>query len=554
MTKLNGYNFEILYFTKDDTYISGTGWQLNKNLIASRLKILGTSDTDNMYKVIPSNTSYLRLKVVKQSSSNDISVSDISDLEIYLHTINNPINNPESVIISFQSSYEDSYFEECIDNGGLYFKIPGDIYIRGEISITLHDSVYDKFNKVTSPNQISNCIYIPHNNILYYNISDSELYIEPINTFDYRNENYIQFFVVAKDMSNDVSICDGIIGGRGKYFYDEWKNKYTIYFLNQKFNNDYDNMNIIDNLKFYRKSASFINNKLSIFSTGNRLLSERINITRLTSIDITVPEGYKALFLACKDNDDFVLTTNWLTASYIHIVVSGRNYKTTFGDKIYVLCPFQAKYGYILLAKNDDSTINLDEKSNYSISIVKNTNRIKTNSYIFVPSENNIENIYFETAPYGIYFKLPGKLYLRGIHTDEVTNVMESLSDIYGYSSSPKGVDGYIYMPHNSILYYNLENSSIAIHNGSGDNTNLFTYDYTNPSYVILFTIGKLFDHDDILNGELKYIYDEYKLYHNKYDKYKNLLPITSYNYEWEIGSLIIGADQIMIVLQIVYV
>lgn len=110
---------------------------------------------------------------------------------------------------------KDAYFESD-GNNGLYFKIDGNLFIRGENYDTFVMSTAFRDSLVTSPNGVEGCVHIPHNSSLLYSPSSHRLSIQKVLT----GENNIVIFAVAAGRPYDGA--DGVISGIGQWFYLEY--------------------------------------------------------------------------------------------------------------------------------------------------------------------------------------------------------------------------------------------------------------------------------------------------------------------------------------------
>jgi hypothetical protein len=117
--------------------------------------------------------------------------------------------------IYFNAHRDDVCFETT-DGDGLYINIPENWWIRGSVDNNATYASVCPDNRATSPNGVSDCIHVGHNQSLVFDINISNYSI--INTSDL-NINTIPIFSVGR-MNN----VECISGGIGLYYYETYKN------------------------------------------------------------------------------------------------------------------------------------------------------------------------------------------------------------------------------------------------------------------------------------------------------------------------------------------
>ena len=116
-------------------------------------------------------------------------------------------------IYSTSTANSRMHFEQDALNG-VYIKILDTQFLRGQIDKNIAwDSI--SIEKVTSPSGVENCIFIPLNSSLVYDINENIYKI--IVTNNNLNSNYIELFTVSR--RNGMA---DIVSGKGLYLYQAW--------------------------------------------------------------------------------------------------------------------------------------------------------------------------------------------------------------------------------------------------------------------------------------------------------------------------------------------
>jgi hypothetical protein len=220
------------YIVKDDDKIvTNYGWKPKQILLGSYNGNTNIDAIDKPSRIYRHDiTNYIRF-VIRKSDNSNIDLSCLEHVHIIKKTTFSGTLTTDSVIATVSGYTDDSiYFEDfngnSYGNSCTYFIPPSDIYLRGEVNETINKQLfYDTFESVVSQKGVQNTICIPHNNILYYDLSSKTLGIKHLNSFNFRDPMIIQLLYVAKG-----AFSEGVVGGKLQWVYNE-------YLLTKKINN-----------------------------------------------------------------------------------------------------------------------------------------------------------------------------------------------------------------------------------------------------------------------------------------------------------------------------
>ena len=247
---------------------------------------------------------------------------------------NNTIAN--TLQISISTNIKTWYFEPTAT--GVYIKLPGSWYIRAGKSKTFAYAT-DVFpnDHVTSTAGVADCIFVPLNNILMFNIATLGLEIVAFQTTPY-DDKYVPIFKISVIPMYGASYC-GITGGIGRYLFDSWQeyNNKTMILKNLAFSdpvfyvraNAKTNMYFeswIDGVYIYLNGVWYIRNAVE----NNKDWTDVLPLNRYTSYkgyaNCIKLEPYKSLVFDTSDSTykiiDFTTytdETNAVADKYLHI-------------------------------------------------------------------------------------------------------------------------------------------------------------------------------------------------------------------------------------------
>lgn len=200
LVKMNGTNVMLRIYT----YISGAMTQL---LATSADTILS----------IPSNAVGLiiRLWVAKGRTVDETvtpAILTTESLMVANETIGKLVKKT-SVVTATGASNSGIYFEEDGLNG-IYVKLNGALFLRGAISLNT-EWIDIGITKVTSPQGVTDCVFIPLRSSLVFDMTDSTYKVLVTNDL---TENMVN--VLSCGRLNGVA---GITGGIGEYIYQQYE-------------------------------------------------------------------------------------------------------------------------------------------------------------------------------------------------------------------------------------------------------------------------------------------------------------------------------------------
>lgn len=127
-----------------------------------------------------------------------------------IRKLSSPLFNIEDYTIFTGAPY--CYFEPVGNNGGIWFRMFSQIFLRGKLSNTTNWADVLPDNHDTTPQGVSDCIRIPHNYVFAFNHLTSEYVIVEMTALKY--DTHIP--ILWAGTQNNV---EGIIGGIGYHLY-----------------------------------------------------------------------------------------------------------------------------------------------------------------------------------------------------------------------------------------------------------------------------------------------------------------------------------------------